>query len=67
MTEYTLPSQLSEADILACIRLSRAEKLGPVNFHRLMNLCSEPHAALSALPELAALGRRSKAFKALSA
>ena len=54
MTDHTIPGQLSEADILAYIRLSRTEKLGPVTFRRLMNLYGEPHAALSALPELAA-------------
>ena len=67
MTDRTIPGQLSEADILAYIRLSRTEKLGPVTFRRLMNLYGEPHTALSALPELAARGGRSKAFKALSA
>ena len=67
MTDRTIPGQLSEADILAYIRLSRTEKLGPVTFRRLMNLYGEPHAALSTLPELAARGGRSKAFKALSA
>jgi DNA processing protein len=61
MTEH-----LSEADILAYIRLSRTEKLGPVTFRRLMNLYTEPHEALSALPELAAGGGRAKSFKALS-
>ena len=66
MTEHKKTGQLSEADILACIRLSRTEKLGPVTFRRLMNLYGEPHAALSALPELAARGGRSKAFKPAS-
>ena len=61
-----MTGQLSEADILAYIRLSRTEKLGPVTFRRLMNLYGEPHAALSALPELAARGGRSKAFKPAS-
>ena len=56
MTEHKKTGQLSEADILAYIRLSRTEKLGPVTFRRLMNLYGEPHAALSALPELAARG-----------
>ena len=30
MTEHIIPGQLSEADILAYIRLLRTEKLGPV-------------------------------------
>ena len=50
MKEHKKTGQLSEADILAYIRLSRTEKLGPVTFRRLMNLYGEPHAALSALP-----------------
>ena len=66
MTRHAMTGQLSEADILAYIRLSRTEKLGPVTFRRLMNLYGEPHAALSALPELAARGGRSKAFKPVS-
>ena len=60
MTEHKMTSQLSEADILAYIRLSRTEKLGPVTFRRLMNLYGDPHAALSALPELAARKARNQ-------
>jgi DNA processing protein len=63
MTEQKKTGQLSETDILAYIRLSRTEKPGPLTFRGLMNLYGEPHAALSALPELAARGGRSKAFK----
>ena len=63
MTEHKMTGQLSEADILAYIRLSRTEKLGPVTPRRLMNLYGDPHAALSALPELAARGWAVKGFQ----
>ena len=62
-----LPQALPEADILAYIRLSRTENLGPVTFRRLMHLYGDPHSALDALPELVKRGGRTKPFKPLSA
>ena len=58
MTEHKKTGQLSEADILAYIRLSRTEKLGPVPI-RIDDLVEQAEAPLQSLhlvllePELA--------------
>ena len=45
MTEYKMTGQLSEADILAYMRLSRTEKLGPVPI-RIDDLVEQAEAPL---------------------
>ena len=60
MTDHTIPGQLSEADILAYIRLLRSEKLGPVPI-RIDHLVEQAEAPLQsvhlALLELETAGR----------
>ena len=60
MTESTIPGQISEADILAYIRLLRTERLGPVPI-RIDHLIEQSEAPLQSmhlvLPELELAGR----------
>ena len=48
MTDHTIPGQLSEADILTYIRLSRTEKLGPVPI-RIDDLVEQAEAPLQSV------------------
>ena len=48
MTEHTIQGQLSEADILAYIRLLRTEKLGPVPI-RIDHLVEQAEATLQSV------------------
>ena len=51
---------LSPQDLLACLRLSRSENVGPVSFFQLLSLYKTAEAALEALPEWARRGGRTQ-------
>ena len=49
---------MTEAELLACLRLARTEGVGPANFRRLLRRFTTAAEALDALPGLASAGGR---------
>ncbi len=57
-------TEVSEAEKIAWLTLSRTENVGPITFYRLVDRYGSASAALKALPELAKRGGRGKPLKA---
>lgn len=49
-------AELSHEERVACLRLVRSDRVGPVTFRALINRCGGAEAALAALPELVRRG-----------
>jgi DNA processing protein len=58
---------ISDAEMLARLRLIRSENVGPVTFRHLLNRYQTAQAALQALPELAARGGMQRRIRICSA
>lgn len=57
------PSQISEAERIARLRLIRTENIGPVTFRNLVQRFGTARTAIDALPELARRGGRRRPLK----
>ena len=58
---------ISDAEMLARLRLIRSENVGPVTFRHLLNRYKTAQAALQALPEIAARGGMQQRIRICSA
>ncbi len=59
-----LPSENSESERIAALRLFRTDNIGPITFYQLVERFGSASEALQALPELSKRGGRKKPLKA---